>query len=78
MNKQTLTTLISVVLVLFVLVKILADQFCAPTPNNVVAQAVTSVVSGPSTAPSPHSPDPLSWEPALRQVLALFLKACSH
>ena len=78
MNKQTLTTLIAVVLVLFVLVKIVADQFCAPTPNNVVVQAVSSAVSGPASASTTSPPDPLSWEPALRQVLALFSKACTR
>ena len=78
MTKRTLTTLISVVLVLFVLVKILADQFCAPTPNNVVTQAVTNVVSGPTPAQSPHPVDPLSWEPTLRQILAIFSKACAR
>jgi len=80
MNKAALTTLIAVILVLFVFIKILADQFCVPTPNNAVVQAVTNAVTGPSSAPSTVSnpPDPLSWEPTLRHVLSFFSKACAH
>jgi hypothetical protein len=78
MNKKTLTMLISVALVLFVLVKILADQLCTPTSHSAVADAVSSAVSGPSSAQKPNAPDPLSWEPVLRWVFTLVSKACSR
>ena len=77
MNKKTIIFLIAAVLMFFVLIKIVVAQLCAPTPNNIVVNAVSNVISTPMTTSAPRQADPLSWEPFLNQMLTFFSKACS-
>jgi hypothetical protein len=77
MNKKAIVTLIAIALMLFVAVKVLFNQLCAPMPNNVVTQAVSNALSVAPSTPTSSKPEPLSWEPVMQQLLAFFSKACS-
>ena len=79
MNSKKIIILIGAMLFVFVLIKVIADQFCASSPNNAVSAAVSDAIS--SAAPSsqaPSRPDPLSWEPITRQVMLFLSKACNR
>ena len=75
MNSKKIIILIGVMLFVFVLIKVIADQLCSASPNNAVSAAVSDAIS--SATPSPAvKPDPLSWEPLARQILVFFSKVC--
>lgn len=76
MSKKTIMTLIAMTLILFVLIKVIIAQLCAPTPSKTVANTISNVISTPTVPSVPSKPDPLSWEPVLSQLLAFFSKAC--
>jgi hypothetical protein len=78
MNSKKIMVLIGVMLLIFVLVKVIADQLCAGGPNNAVSTAVSDVISNAVSSPAPSRPDPLSWEPIGRQILQFFSKACNR
>ena len=78
MNSKKIIILIGVMLFVFVLVKVIADQLCAGGPNNTLSTAVSDTISSAVTNPAPSRPDPLSWEPLGRQILAFFSKACNR
>ncbi len=78
MNSKKIIILIGVMLFMFALVKVIADQLCAYSPNNVVSTAVSDVISSAASNPVPSRPDPLSWEPLGRQILQFFSKACNR
>jgi hypothetical protein len=78
MNSKKIIILIGVMLFMFVLVKVIADQLCASSPNNAVSTAVSDVISNAASNPAPSRPDPLSWEPLGRQILVFFSKACNR
>jgi hypothetical protein len=79
MNSKKIIILIGVMLLVFVLIKVIADQLCSASPTNTVSAAVSDVIS--NVAPSsqtPSRPDPLSWEPVTRQVMLFLSKACNR
>ena len=79
MHSKKIMVLIGVVMLVFVLIKVIADQLCSASPNNAVSAAVSDVIS--NAAPSsqaPSRPDPLSWEPITRQVMLFLSKACNR
>lgn len=78
MNSKKIMALIGVMLFVFVLVKVIADQLCASSPNNVVSTAASDAISSAASNPAPSRPDPLSWEPLGRQILVFFSKACNR
>ena len=78
MNSKKIMVLIGVILFVFVVVKVIADQLCASSPNNVVSTAVSDAISSAASNPAPGRPDPLSWEPLGRQILVFFSKACNR
>jgi len=78
MNSKKIIILIGVMLFMFALVKVIADQLCASSPNNAVSTAVSDVISSAASNPVPSRPDPLSWEPVTRQVMLFLSKACNR
>jgi hypothetical protein len=78
MNSKKIIILIGVMLLVFVLIKVIADQLCAGGANNTVSAAVSDAISSAASNPAPSRPDPLSWEPLGRQILQFFSKACSR
>lgn len=68
--------LIGVILFVFVVVKVIADQLCAGGANNAVSTAVSDAISSAGSNPAHSRPDPLSWEPAIQQILLFFSKVC--
>jgi hypothetical protein len=75
-NKKIIIYLIAAALMFFVLIKVVVAQLCAPTPNNIVVNAVYDAISTPITTSAPRQVDPLSWEPFLNKMLTFFSKAC--
>jgi hypothetical protein len=78
MNSNKIIILIGAMLFVFVLIKVIADQFCAGGPNNAVSTTVSDAISSAASNPAPSRPDPLSWEPLGRQILVFFSKACNR
>ena len=78
MNSKKIIVLIGVMLLIFVLIKVIADQLCSARPNNVVSTAVSDVISNAAPSKAPSRPDPLSWEPAIQQILLFLSKACNR
>lgn len=76
MQAKTLKLMIGLVLVLFVFFSILISQLCQPSQNNPVVAAVSNALSAPNPVQSSAKPDPLSWDPVLRQLLSFLSKAC--
>lgn len=76
MQSMSLKITIGLVLILFVIISILASQLCNPEPNNVVVATVSSALSTSNPIQNNASPDPLSWEPLMQQLLSFFSKAC--
>ena len=69
--------LIGIMLIVFVLIKVIADQLCSASPHNAVSAAVSDAISS-ATPSSTATPDPLSWEPLARQVLLFLSKSCGR
>ncbi|MBU3574796.1 hypothetical protein ICN43_03030 [Polynucleobacter sp. UK-Mo-2m-Kol15] len=63
-------------LIFFVLISIFASQLCNPEPNNPVVTTVSNALSASKPMQNNATPDPLSWEPLLQQLLSFFSKAC--
>ena len=79
MNSKKIIILIGVMLLVFVLIKMIADQLCSASPTNAVSAAVSDVISNAApTSQAPGRPDPLSWEPITRQVMLFLSKACNR
>jgi hypothetical protein len=78
MHSKKIMVLIGVMLLVFVLVKVIADQLCSSGPNNALSNAVSDVISNAASGQVPSRPDPLSWEPLARQVMLFFSKACNR
>ncbi len=78
MNSKKIMVLIGIMLLIFVLIKVIADQLCSANPNNAVSAAVSDVISNAAPSQAPSRPDPLSWEPIARQVMLFFSKACNR
>ena len=78
MNSKKIMVLIGVMLLVFVLIKVIADQLCAGGPNNAVSTAVSDAIASAVSNPAPSRPDPLSWEPIGRQILVFFSKVCNR
>lgn len=78
MNSKQIIVLIGVMLLVFVLIKVIADQLCAGGPSNTVSTAVSDAISNAVSNPAPSRPDPLSWEPLIRQILVFFSKTCAR
>jgi hypothetical protein len=78
MDSKKIMVLIGVMLFLFVLIKVIADQLCSASPNNAVSAAVSDVISNAAPSQAPSRPDPLSWEPAIEQILLFFSKVCNR
>lgn len=82
MNSKKIIVLISVLLLLFVMIKIFIDQLCSPTPQNIVSTAVSDAVSNSVSVAGSNKetgvPDPFSWEPLARQIILFLSKACTR
>ena len=78
MNSKKIMVLIGAMLFVFVLIKVIADQLCAGAPNNAVSTAVSDAISNTASNPASSKPDPLSWEPVIRQVMLFFSKVCNR
>jgi len=78
MNKKSLFALIAFLMFIFVLIKVVVSQLCAPTSSNAVATVVSDAISTPAWSPVPVRPEPLSWDPIINQVIAFFTKACNR
>jgi len=79
MHSKNIMVLIGVMLLVFVLIKVIADQLCSASPTNAVSAAVSDVISNAApTSQAPGRPDPLSWEPITRQVMLFLSKACNR
>jgi len=78
MHSKKIMVLIGVMLLVFVLIKVIADQLCSASPNNAVSAAVSDVISNAAPSQIPGRPDPLSWEPITRQLMLFFSKACNR
>ena len=78
MNSKKIIILIGVILFVIVLIKVIADQLCASKLNNAVSAVVSDAISSVASNPAPKRPDPLSWEPAIQQILLFFSKACNR
>ena len=78
MHRKKIVALIGIMLLVFVLIKVIADQLCSASPNNAVSAAVSDVISNAAPSKAPSRPDPLSWEPITRQVMLFFSKACNR
>ena len=78
MNSKKIIVLIGVTLLVFVLIKVIADQLCSASSNNAVSAAVSEVISNIAPSQTPDRPDPLSWEPITRQLMLFFSKACNR
>jgi hypothetical protein len=78
MNSKKIIILIGAILFVFVLIKGIADQLCASRPNNAVSTVVSDAISSVASNPAPSRPDPLSWEPAIQQILLFSSKACNR
>ena len=78
MNSKKIILLIGVMLFVFVLIKVIADQLCASSPSNAVSTVVSDVISNAAFNLAPSRPDPLSWEPLGRQILVFLSKACNR
>lgn len=77
MNKKSIIWIMIFFLVTFALTKFIFSQLCEPARNNTVAQVASSAISSMQSAPaSPAVPEPLSWEPLLKQLAIFFAKAC--
>jgi hypothetical protein len=78
MHSKKIMVLIGVMLLFFVLIKVIADQLCSASPNNAVSAAVSDVISNAAPSKAPSRPDPLSWEPAIEQILLFFSKVSNR
>ena len=54
------------------------QQLCEPTPNNMVANAVTSAISPAQPLQASPQANPLSWAPIFRKVLNFLSNACTR
>lgn len=75
-SKKTLLFIIGLILVIFVLLSILANQLCHPTQNNAVVNAVSEAISSSQPLSPNSAPDPLSWGPIFQQLINFLSKAC--
>jgi hypothetical protein len=78
MNSKQIMVLIGAIIFFFVLIKVIADQLCASSTDNAVSAAASNVISDMGSIPDPSRPDPLSWEPVIRQVMLFFSKVCNR
>jgi ABC-type spermidine/putrescine transport system permease subunit I len=80
MNKKSFIWIMIFFLVIFALTKFIFSQLCESAQNNPVAQIVSNAISNMQSAPaaptSSVTPEPLSWEPLLKQLAIFFAKAC--
>jgi hypothetical protein len=76
MNKQNLLTIIASVLFLFAIGKIAMQQLCEPTPNNIVANVVSSAMSPATPLQASPQLNPFSWDPILQKLVGYLSKAC--
>ena len=77
MNKKAIIFIVAIALIIFVLIKFIFSQLCAPTQNNPIANVAFSLASGVvsdvRTAP-PSAPEPLSWEPVIQRFVTSYQK----
>jgi hypothetical protein len=78
MHSKKIMVLIGVMLLVFVPIKVIADQLCSASSNNAVSAAVSDVISNAAPSQAPSRLDPLSWEPITRQLILFFSKACNR
>jgi hypothetical protein len=77
MNKNNLITLTVFAILIFAIGKIAMNQLCNPTPNNIVVNAISDVISTPSPLQSPAKQDPFSWGPLLQRLVKFLSRACT-
>jgi hypothetical protein len=78
MQSKSLKITIGLMLIFFVGISILASQLCNPEPNNIAVTTISNAISANNPIQNKASPDPLSWQPLLQQLLSFFSKACSR
>ena len=76
MNKQNLLSIIAFIVFVFAIGKIAMQQLCEPTPNNIVANVITSAITPTPPLQSPSQENPFSWDPILIKVVNFLAKAC--
>ena len=77
MNKQNLLSIIVFIVFVFAIGKIAMQQLCEPTPNNIVADVITSAISPAQPLQASPQVNPLSWDPILQKVFIFLSKACN-
>jgi hypothetical protein len=77
MQSKSIKITIGLVLIFFVFISIVSSQLCNPEPDNIVVDTVSNALSASKPIHTNASPDPLSWRPALHQLLSFFSKACT-
>jgi len=81
MNKKAIIFIVAIALIIFVLIKFIFSQLCAPTQNNPIANVASSVASSAVSdvrAAPPSAPEPLSWEPVIQHFVRFLSKACNR
>jgi hypothetical protein len=81
MNKKTMIFIITLILIIFALIKFIFSQLCEPAKNNPVASIATSVVSSTASGVGsmpPSAPEPLSWEPVIQRLVMFLSKGCAR
>jgi len=77
MNKQNLLSMIVFIVFVFAIGKIAMQQLCEPTPNNIVANVITSATTPAQPLQALPQVNPLSWDPILQKVLIFLSRACN-
>ena len=77
MNKQNLLTMIVFVVFIFAIGKIAMQQLCDPTPNNIVANAISSTITPEAPLQASPQANPFSWDPILQKLVSFLSKACT-
>lgn len=77
MNKQNLLTIIAFILFLFAIGKIAMQQLCDPTPNNIVANVISSAITPAAPLQASPQANPFSWDPILQKLVSFLSKACT-
>ena len=77
MNKQNLLMMIVFEVFIFAIGKIAMQQLCEPTPNNIVANAISSAITPAAPLQASPQANPFSWDPILQKLVGFLSKACA-
>ena len=65
------------VVFIFAIGKIAMQQLCEPTPNNIVANAISSAITPAAPLQASPQANPFSWDPILQKLVGFLSKACA-